>query len=54
MVLETVYCEYKQFYRSLARKIVKSDLTPVPYYRAKGKNADEAEAYIYKMYGLEK
>lgn len=54
MVLETVDGEYKKFYISPARKIVESDLTPVPYYRAKGKNAEEAESYIYKMYGLEK
>lgn len=54
MVLETVEGEYKKFYISPARKITESDLTPVPYYQAKGKNAEEAEPYIYKMYGLEK
>lgn len=54
MIMETIDGEYKKFYISPARKISEKDLTPAPYYQAKGKNAEEAESYIYKMYGLEK
>ena len=36
------------------RKITEKDLTPFPYFQAKGKNAEEADEMLYQWYGLEK
>lgn len=54
MVLETLDGSFMRFYIAPFRKIAESDLTPVPYFVARGRNAEEAQDYFYKLYGLEK
>ncbi len=54
MVIETINGEYKKFYIIPARRIEEKDLTPIPYWNPTGRNGEEAEGYIYKIYGLEK
>lgn len=54
MVLETTGGAYMKFLITPARVIGENDLTPLPYYRAVGRNEEEAPEYLYKMYGLEK
>ena len=54
MVIETADGEYKKFYILPARKIEEKDLTPLPHWNSAGRNGEEAERYIYKMYGFEK
>lgn len=54
MIIETVEGEYKKFYTIPSRKIEKKDLTPLPHWNPSGRNGNEAEGYIYKMYGFEK
>ena len=54
MVIETVDGEYKKFYALPARKIEEKDLMPLPHWIPAGRNGEEAEKYIYKMYGFEK
>lgn len=54
MVIETTDGEYKRFYTLPARRIEENDLTLLPYWNPAGRNGEEAERYIYKMYGFEK
>lgn len=54
MVVETMAGEYKKFRICPAREIGESDLEALPYWKPIGKNGQEAEPYMYKMYGLEK
>lgn len=54
MVAETVDGNFVKFLATPFRKIQENDLSPLPYYQAKGKNAEEAPDYVYKSYGLEK
>ena len=54
MVIETLDGEYKKFYICPARKIEEKDLSPLPYWNPVGRNSEEAEWYMYKIYGLEK
>ena len=53
-VVKTLDDKYMMFKIIPARQITEKDLTPVPYYAEKGKNAEEAPIYFYQMYGLEK
>lgn len=45
---------FARFYAIPFRKIVNSDLIPVPFYQDNGNHSKEAESYIYNLYGLEK
>lgn len=54
MVLETISGEYKKFYICPFRKITEKELEAVPFWQPVGKNAEEAEPYMYKFYGFEK
>lgn len=45
---------FAKFFITPFRKISKSDLMKLPYYTARGIKGEEAEEYIYKLYGLEK
>lgn len=46
--------EYAAFTVSPFRQVEEKELKPMPYFRAVGENAEEAEDYLYKMYGFEK
>ena len=54
MVVETYQGDFKKIFICPARKIDEKDLCPLPFWQPFGKNAEEAEPYMYKMYGLEK
>lgn len=54
MILQGVDDNFYKFLITPARKITEQDLIPLPHYIAKGKQAEEAEPYIYQTYGLEK
>lgn len=54
MVIETLNGEYKKFNICPFRKITEKDLSPLPYWNPAGQNGEEAESYMYRMYGLEK
>lgn len=54
MVIETMKGEMKRFQVIPVRHIKESDLMPLPHFRPVGKNGEEAQAYMYKMYGLTK
>lgn len=46
--------EYASFLVSPFRQVEEKELKPMPYFRAAGDNAEEAEDYLYKLYGFEK
>lgn len=46
--------EYASFLISPFREVKEEELKPMPYFRAVGNNAEEAEEYLYKCYGFEK
>lgn len=54
MVLETVDGEYKRFYICPFREITRKDLEAVPFWQPAGRNAEEADPWMYKFYGFEK
>ena len=54
MVIETLDGTYKRFCICPARKIQEQDLVSLPFWNPVGKNSEEAEPYMYKIYGLEK
>lgn len=54
MVVQGVDGQFCQFLATPVRKITENDLKPLPHYIAKGKQAEEAEPYMYQIYGLEK
>lgn len=54
MVVEMENGSFSNFLMTPMRKITEIDLTPIPYYRAVGKAAEEAPEYMYTMYGLTK
>lgn len=54
MVAETIDGKFVKFLATPFRQVQEKDFFPLPYYQAKGKNADEAPDYVYKSYGLEK
>lgn len=45
---------YASFMASPFREIREEDLKRMPFFRAIGKNAEEAEEFMYNLYGLEK
>lgn len=45
---------YASFLMSPFRDISYSDLQKLPHYRDKGARSEEAEPYMYKLYGLQK
>lgn len=53
-VLKTVDDQYKMFLITPFRQISEKDLKHLPAYIERGNKAEEAEAYIYKLYGLTK
>lgn len=46
--------EYASFLVAPFRKVKEEELKPMPYFRAVGNNAEEAEDYLYRFYGFEK
>ena len=54
MVIETLTGEMKMFLITPVRKIEESDLIPLPNFKPVGRNGEEAQEYMYKMYGLTK
>ena len=46
--------EYASFSVSPFRKVKDGELKSMPYFRAIGDNAEEAEDYLYGLYGFEK
>lgn len=54
MVAETLNGKFIKFLSTPFRKVEEEELSPLPYYRAIGRNAEEAPEYIYRQYGLEK
>lgn len=53
----TVQTTDGNFYRFSAipsRHITENDLTPLPYFRPIGRNGKEADATLYRFYGLQK
>lgn len=53
-VLQLCDGSFAKFLISPYREISESDLIKIPYYRAFGAKAEEADPYIYKLYGLKK
>lgn len=45
---------FARFLATPFRQINEKDFIKMPYYRAVGRRGEEAEPYIYKLYGLEK
>lgn len=54
MITEMEDGSFAKFLITPSRKIAEKDLTPLPYYQAAGKAAEEAPEYMYTMYGLTK
>ena len=54
MVAETIDGNFVKFLAAPFREVQEKDLSPLPYYQANGKNAEEAETYMYGVYGLER
>lgn len=54
MVVQLPDSSFARFLITPFRRLSENDLIKVPYYRAAGKNGEEAEKYMYKLYGLEK
>lgn len=46
--------KFYKFFLVPFREITDKDLTPVPCYRERSKNSEEAPECLYKLYGLEK
>lgn len=54
MVAELIDGRFAKFSIVPAREITDKDLTIIPYYRVVGRAAEEAQEYMYQMYGLSK
>lgn len=54
MVVETEKGVYGKFLATPARKIREKDITGLHAFVPRGRNSEEAPAYMYKMYGLTK
>lgn len=54
MVLENISGAYMSFYICPARRITEEDLTPISAWRPVGRQAEEAQDYLYSLYGFEK
>lgn len=54
MVVKTLDGTFHSFFITPAREIGSRDLLPMPYYIPRGNNAEEAEDYVYQMYGLQR
>lgn len=53
-VIQKCNGEYASFLVSPFRDVKEEELKSMPYFRAVGDNAEEAEDYLYKFYGFEK